>query len=263
MRYDRIQQIKKLLLSKKRVLNSEICEMFNVSIETIRRDLDHLEKEGIIRKVYGGAVLVDDSLVPDSLEKWDVRYLENLEVKKTIASQTAALIPDNCTVLLDTGTSAFEVACQLKNRSSLTIVTNSLRIATELGMCRNLTVYCVGGIIKVDELVTSGFLASEFLSYFNHFDIAVLSADGFIPAEGTAEYSMEIAMLKKNMLDKSDKIILAIDHTKFGISANCITCPTGKINTVVTDKDTPQEAVAYLRKRGVNVIIADNVDDPK
>lgn len=258
MRHDRIQQIKKILLSKKKITNTEICKIFNVSIETVRRDLNSLEKEGVIKKVYGGAVLADDSLLPDAIERWDVRSLENLMGKRAIAKKVAELIPDNCTVMLDTGTTLFEVACQLKNHKNLTVITNSLRIAAELGMCENLTVYSVGGIVKVDTLVTLGFLASEFLSYFSHFDIAVISGDGFIPREGSMEYTTDMAMLKRGVLDKADKVIAAIDHTKIGVPANFINCPTRRIDIFVTDKNEPREDIAYLREQGVNVVIAGN-----
>lgn len=258
MKADRIKAIKELLLSNRKVLNTELCDRFKVSIETVRRDLKQLERQGIIRRVYGGAVLTENSAFPDTIDKWQVRSMENISEKRTIASQTAQLIPDNCTVLLDSGTSAFEIACLLKGRQNLTVITYSLRIATELGMCPNLTVYCVGGIIKVDALVTTGFLAAEFLSYFSHLDYAVISGDGFIPAVGTTEYAVEMAMLKRNIIPKADRVLLAIDHTKFGIAANCVTCETSKIHTVITDRDAPGDAVAYLRSMGVDVLVADS-----
>ncbi len=246
-----------MLLSKKKILNTEICDIFNVSIETVRRDLNYLEKEGIIKKIYGGAILADDSLMPDEIQKWDIRSGENLMAKRLIAKKAAELIPDNCTVMLDTGTTIFEVACQLKNKKNLTVITNSMRIAAELGMCQNITVYLVGGIVKVDVLVTLGFLASEFLSNFSYVDIAVISGDGFIPEEGTMEYSMDLAMLKRDILDKAGKVIAAIDHTKFGVPASFINCPTQKIDILVTDKNEPKSDIEYMRGQGVDVIIAE------
>ncbi|MBQ3533212.1 MAG: DeoR/GlpR transcriptional regulator [Oscillospiraceae bacterium] len=252
----RIQEIKKLFLSKKQVTNTELCATFNVSIETIRRDLNLLEKEGFIRKVYGGAHLAESSRLPESIEKWDVRMDKNEPVKKHIAIETAKYIPDDCTVFLDSGTSTFEVATCLKDRKNLTVLTNSVRIAQELGMCEQITVYFIGGIIKTDILASSGFFATDFLSYFYHIDCAVISCDGFIPDRGSTELSLELSVLKKNVLDKTDMVIIPVDHSKIGVSGNCLACEVSKINILVTDPLASPQDVETLRKLGVQVIIA-------
>ena len=256
MRGQRIQEIKKLFLSKKQILNTELCETFGISIETVRRDLNVLEREGFIRKIYGGARLAENSRIPDSIEKWDVRIDKNELAKKCIAAKTAELIGDDCTVFLDSGTSIFEVASFLKNRKNLTVLTNSVRIAQELGMCSDIQVYFIGGIIKTDVLASSGFFATEFLSYFYHIDFAVISCDGFIPNKGSMELSLELAVLKKSVLEKTDSIILPVDHSKIDVSGNCLVCDVARINTLVTDSLAPQQAIETLQELGVQVIVA-------
>lgn len=262
MKSRRIQDIKRMLLEKKQVSNAELCEAFSVSIETIRRDLNTLENEGFIRKVYGGARLTDAPTASVTIEKWDDRLHKNEIVKRNIAAKAASLIPDGSTVFLDTGTSVFETLPYFKEKKNLTILTNSLRVASELGMCDALTVYCIGGVIKPDMLVSTGFFATELLSYFCHIDYAIISCDGFNPSTGTAEYSIELSMLKKNILKKVDHIIATIDHDKFGVPGCCLCCPTSEINTLITDSFTSEDTVAMLQKQGLQVMVVDTQEEP-
>lgn len=256
MKADRLQYIKRLFLKQKTVSNKELCQIFGISIETVRRDLNILEKEGFLRKIYGGARLIEQIDLPVPVERWDARIDKNELDKRNIASTAAAMIPDGSTVFLDAGTSIFEIVPFLLQKSNLTILTNSLRVASELGMCDHIMVYCIGGLIKPDNLTCSGFFASELLSYFYHIDYALVSCDGLIPAKGTTEYSIELSMLKKNVLDKADHIIVVADHTKFGISGSCLCCPADRIDTLVTDELAPSASLATLRDNGVEVAIA-------
>jgi len=143
----RIQEMKKLFLNKKQLLNKELCDIFGVSIETVRRDLNILEQEGFIQKVYGGARLLENPSIPATIEAWDTRLKKNELFKKSIAERVATLIPDGCTVFLDTGTSVFEVLPLLQEKKNLTVLTNSLRIAMELGLCDSFSVYNIGGLV--------------------------------------------------------------------------------------------------------------------
>lgn len=261
MKYDRLQQIKKLLLQRRKVTNVELCDTFNVSIETIRRDLNQLEREGIINKVYGGAVLAEKNQLQEPIESWTVRMDENRNAKRAIARATAAMVPHDCTVYLDSGTSALEVAHFLKEKKNLTVVTNSPYIAIALGTCENLIVYNVGGLVNTDTLAAVGFLASEFISFFSHFDFAVVSSDGFVLGEGATDHVMESAMLKKSILEKAENILLAIDHTKFNQRAKCVTCQTERISALITDSGVAPDVLANLRLGGVNVVVADVEDE--
>lgn len=254
MKNSRIQEIKKLFLNKKQLLNKELCDIFGVSIETIRRDLNLLENEGFIQKIYGGARLIENTGIPDTIEAWDTRLKKNELFKKSIAERVATLIPDGCTVFLDTGTSVFEVMAPLKDKKNLTILTNSLRIATEMAQCDSFSVYNIGGLVKRETLTSVGLFAKEFLSSFYRIDFAVLSCDGFLPERGTTEYSVEIAEFKQLLVDKTSHIIVLADHTKFGIAGSCVCCPVEKIGTLVTDSLAPVSAIAKLNERGVHML---------
>lgn len=254
MKNTRIQEMKKLFLNKKQLMNKDLCDIFAVSIETVRRDLNILEQEGFIQKIYGGARLMENPSIPDTIEAWDTRLKKNELFKKSIAEKVSPLIPDGCTVFLDTGTSVFEILPLLKDKKNLTILTNSLRIATEMALCDSFSVYNIGGLVKRETLTSIGLFAKEFLASFYRIDFAVLSCDGFLPEQGTTEYSSEIAEFKQLVIDKSAHIIAVADHTKFGITGSCVCCPIEKIGTLVTDSLVSTAAVTKLSERGVRVV---------
>lgn len=258
MQNSRIHQIMTALINDKKVIAKDLADKFGVSIETIRRDLTKLEEEGAAHKVYGGAVLAEGRQPSGDAELWKVRSTVNLKSKQTIARQVVALIPENSTIFLDSGTTIHELIPLLKERKNLTIITRSLRNAAELGMCEDLTVYCLGGTVKVDTLINTGFMAQECLQYFSHIDMTILSGDGIIPNSGVVDYGMENFGFKRSLVERSGQVVVAIDHSKFGQTAHCITCPTERIHTIVTDSDAPEHYLSVLRNAGVKVLIAQN-----
>lgn len=259
MKQDRLTQIKHLLMQNKRVNNNDLTEMFSVSLATIRRDLDRLEEEGVIRRFYGGAELIDGANQKRSLEEvtpYTSRAGSNQDEKRAIAKKVVEQIPEACTVFIDNGTTVYEVAKLLTHRKDLTLLTNSLRTAVLLGSYPELHAYCIGGKIKYDMMGTAGIIASEALSFFPCVDVCILSSDAFTPSQGLRERSMETAMLKKAIVDRSRIVIAALDHTKFRANASAPICQTKQLHIVVTDPAAPPEDVKFLRESGVEVIIA-------
>lgn len=259
MKRDRITEIKHILMQNKRVDNNDLAAIFGVSLATIRRDLDQLESDGSIRRIYGGAEIIDTINQPKSSENvplWEYREGISSAEKRAIAKEVAAKIPNSCTLFIDSGTSAYEVAKLLVGRKDLTILTNSLRAAVLLGTHPDMHAYCIGGLIKYDMLATAGFLASQDLSFFPNIDVSVISADAFEPSWGLRERSMETAMLKKTVVEHSRTVIATLDNTKFGAQATAPICRTKQITTIVTDPAVSDEEINYLRKLGVEVIIA-------
>lgn len=256
MKNDRIRQIMTILLQEKKVVAKDLAARFGVSLESIRRDLSQLERQGTVRKFYGGAALVEDLLPDGEAEVFQVRLTEHGAEKQAIAKAVSDLIRDGETIYLDSGTTAGALLPYLKEHCGLTIITRSLRNAAQLGMCEDLTVYCLGGAVKVDTLINTGFMAQECLNYFSHIDTAILSGDGLVPDQGVVDYGMENYSFKHSIVARSDRVVVAIDSSKLGHTAHCITCPTGHITTLVTDSTAPEEILAQLRDAGVEVIAA-------
>lgn len=262
MKQDRLTQIKHILMRDQQVINTELCEQFGVSIATIRRDLDQLEAEGIITRIYGGARLAISPNAPQieaQIPSWDSRVTSNVGEKRAIARKVVELIPGNCTLFIDSGTTLYEIAQMLVHRTDLTIVTNSLHTAVMLGAYPKLQVYCIGGNVKYDMVSTVGVIASSTLSLFPNIDVCVLSADSFDVRRGMREFIMETSILKKAVMARSQKVIAALDHTKFTVSAPSAICRTQDLDIIVTDSDTPVSEVEEMRRMGVQVIVADPV----
>lgn len=253
----RIQEERKFFLTRKHVTNVELCEYFGVSIETVRRDLNLLEKEGYIRKVYGGACIVENSQTPIPIDRWAVRMKKYSASKHAMAKEVARYITDGSTIFLDSGTTVYHVASYLADKKDITILTNSIRVAEVLGMNKNFQVYFIGGIIKTDILASSGVFATEFLSHFYHIDCAVISCDGFIPDKGTTEHSIELSVLKKVIIEKTEQIIVVADNSKIGIAGSCLCCPINKIKIAVVDSETDEDHINTMRMFGLEVVVAD------
>ena len=262
MKNVRIQEMKRLFLSRKQILNKDLCETFGVSIETVRRDLNTLAQEGFIQKIYGGARLAENPSIPATIEAWETRLKKNELFKRDIAERVIPLIPDGCTIFLDTGTSVFELLPLMREKKNLTVLTNSLRIAAELGLYDNITVYNIGGLVKRETLTSTGLFAKEFIASFYRIDFTILSCDGFLPDSGTTEYSSEIAEFKHLIIDKCSHIIVVADHSKFGISGSCVCCPIEKIGTLVTDSLVPSAVINLLASRDVQVVQASSSELP-
>lgn len=255
MKHDRQTQIKQLLLQKKRISIKELCDTFGISVETARRDLNLLEADGFLRRVYGGAVIADTADEQDLLPPWDSRFEKNLAEKRAIARELLKWIPDNASVFLDSGTSAFEIAKLLREKNNLTILTNDLRNASELCLNTNHAVYCMGGLVNRDELMTTGFLTIDFLERFSRIDIAILGADGLDVNIGLTEHNVEMGTIKSAIIEKSRKVLVGVDHSKFAKSTFYKVCPIEKITTIVTSDKAPQESINVLKRAGIQLVL--------
>ncbi len=253
MKTERLAKLKQLFIEKKQISCKDICDHFGISVETARRDLSELEKEGAVRRVYGGAVLNDHTAAPNPIKPYAARVISNNDEKNNIAKEIVQHIEDNSTIALDSGTTILAVAKQMHLRKNLNIITNDIHVASELSAHTDHTIYFVGGLLRRDDLLTSGFMAREFMENFSHIDTAVMTADGF--SDGLADFNVEMGILKTAMIRKARKVYAVVDHTKFNIEALYKVCGMKDLDLVVTGKEAPADAVSALRSAGVQVIL--------
>ena len=251
MKYDRLTKIRQLFIEKRTLSCGELCSTFGISVETVRRDLAVLEKEGVIRRVYGGGVLQDNAVAPDPILPWAVRIIRNSPEKNSIARKLVDQIEDGMTIVLDSGTTMLETAKLLFLRHDLTIITNDIHIASELSSHTDHTVFFAGGPLKKEELITVGFLATAFLDNFSRIDAALLTADGF--KKGLWDFNIDMASLKAAMIRKADKVYAGLDHTKFSVDGLYKVCGQKDLDLLVTGEQAPKEALESLRNDGVSV----------
>lgn len=250
---ERHRKILELLEEKPVVKVQELVNMFGVSLETIRRDLEHLDKNGLVRRIYGGAVKARVHAVEPSYE---TRALKCLQEKKAIGRCAAELVEDGEAIILDIGTTTLEVARALRKKRNLTALTNSLIIANELLSHENKRVILIGGEVRPGEMASSGFIATQTVRQFR-VNKAFLGAAGITVEDGITDFNLAEAEVRKAMLDIAEKVIVVADSTKIGVTALCCVAPLGSIHTLVTDSRASQAELELLRQVGLEVIVAE------
>lgn len=247
---ERYNVILEMLEMNKIVKVPELCEKFNVSIETVRRDLEFLEQEGKLKRVYGGAVLNNKSSAEPS---YNTRSTKNAKEKVTIGKKTAELISDGETLMIDLGTTTLEVARHLKNKKNLTVITNCMTIAQELVDVPTFRVILPGGILRPNELALSGFISEQFMKEFN-VDKTIIGVGGITIETGVSDYHLEETRVRKIMIEKGKQIIAVADHSKFGIKALVNVCSINEVDVIVTNDKLKSSIANEYIEQGIKVI---------
>ena len=228
----------------------ELSKHVETSVSTVRRDLTALEASGNLRRTHGGARIV----APRTDEfAFTARDSHQLSEKEAIGRACAALIGSNQSVIIDAGTTVYHVARHLEEKAPQ-IVTNSLPVANLFASANKVEVILAGGVIYPRLGVLVGPMTVEAYSRMRA-DIAIMSAGG-ITLEGITNSHALLIDIQHAMLKAAQKIIFCLDHTKFGRQSVSPLCELEMIDTIVTDSRAPQELVAGLRERGVEVIVA-------
>lgn len=247
-RYDYILDV----LNKKKIVQaSYLMRTFNVSGETVRRDLEYLEKEGLLKRVRGGAALVK---VETAQEFFNHRATANIENKNEIAGKAVKLISEGQSIALDCSTTGLVFAHELKRHfNTLTVVTNSNEVLNELKDMNSYRIIHCGGIYNHDEHACFGSQALETIRELN-IDIAFIGVGGISLREGfTESYFEGAAMLKAFLGIAQQKIVLA-DHTKFDKVSFINVCGINDIDLVVTDSEINQKILDKYKKNGLDII---------
>lgn len=229
---ERRNQILSILREEKRVVVSELAKKFEVSEETIRRDLDKLEREGQVVKTYGGAVMNEVGL---SELPFIIRKNKNVEGKQRIAELAADLILDGDTVILDASSTAVFIAKKIKDKKNITLITNSIEVLLELSDVTGWKILSTGGTLKENSLALVGNQAEQMLSSF-HVNKAIISCKGIDPAHGFSDSSDMHAAIKQRMLEAASQRIFAVDHTKFDQLAFTVISGFEGVDAVITDR---------------------------
>ena len=232
----------------------ELTKRFGVSVATIRRDLDLLEKEGLIRRIYGGAELSERKGYEQPI--FNTRVGRMAAQKSAIGAAAAKLISEGDTVVLDIGTTTLEIAKNIGDVPHLTVLTNSLPVLNEL-VSGSANVYALGGRLRSQELAIGGSLAEETLGSF-FVDRALVGAGGITLENGITDFSPDSAQLCSAIMKRANEVILVADSSKFGKNVFAKVAPLSHVDTVVTDSGIPEEYKKAFSKMEIRLIIADN-----
>lgn len=235
---ERKNEILEKLRQEQRVLVSELSAQYGVTEETIRRDLDKLEREGYATKTYGGAIWGNST---KSDLSYVVRNKTNIEAKRAIAQMTAALIQNGDHIMLDESSTCLFIAKELKERKKeLTLITNSVEIVMELRDVSGWNIMSTGGLLLPNSLELAGPQCHQMLRS-HHVDKLIMSCKGIDPIAGITDSSEYHSSTKQTMLASARNAILALDHTKFGKISFVTIAGFKDISAVVTDRAPPGE----------------------
>lgn len=245
------------LQDEKKVIVSELSALFEVSEETIRRDLDKLDKDGLATKSYGGAILNEISGID---MPFNVRKKRNMGGKQVIAELVSGLVQEGEHIIVDPSTTAVSIVKALKSRKRLTVITNSIEVLVELSDVSGWDIISTGGTLRENYLALVGPKAMEGVSSFNA-DKVILSCKGIDMEKGITDANEMFSQVKQTMLKCAKQRILAVDYTKFDNIAFSQICKLSAIDMVVTDVRPSEEWMNYFAEKGIECLYGRTDED--
>ncbi len=244
-------RIRQMFEAKDFIGLENLCMDLGASESSIRRDLDLLEKQGVLRRVYGGAVPAPSSK-PETydFDSWKLRHGDE---KSRIAKVAAGLIADGETVVLDGGSTVAQVARELVGRQ-LHVITNSLPIAEELLESRTVELTLTGGYLDPRLRVMLGPFCEQMLSALRA-DVLIMGI-GSISEAGLSNNNTLVVGSERKMIEISKRVIVVSDHTKFDRGAMIPLAPIDVADIVVTDQELAPEYRQMLKAHGVELLLA-------
>jgi DeoR/GlpR family transcriptional regulator of sugar metabolism len=224
--------------SRGNVTVHQLKSLLNVSLDTVRRDLDFLDREKKLKRIHGGAVAIEEAMTNQSYLKRKIAFIER---KQELARYAADLVQENQAICLNAGTTNIEVAKQLASRfERLTIMTNSLKIAEILAGKRGYTVILPGGIVNHDEYSLYGRTVQDELAKFN-IDVAFISINAISLEKGLTDFRQGESEVINAMIACAKKTVVVADSSKFETISYLNICGLDRIHAIVTDSKLNQD----------------------
>ena len=234
-----------------KVIVSTLSREFGVSEETIRRDIEKLEQEGLATKTYGGAISTSSQ---NKDLPYKVRKKSNVELKQRIAEVVASMIKDGDHIMLDASSTSLFVIKQIKQLNNITLITNSLEILLELGDKTGWTILSTGGTLREGAYSLSGSSAERMIRD-HHVDLAICSAKGIDRNVGITESNEKDAEMKKAIFNAANKKILVMDNSKFDNISFIRVCDIKDVDLIVTEKTPGPAWEKSIADSGVQLVV--------
>lgn len=248
---ERRQLILEMLNKNGRILVKDLASKFEISIDSIRRDLSIMEENGVLKRTHGGAIPINN--VRNMSQPRAMRYGEGSVYQNAIAKLAVTFIKENQTIFIGGAAIHYVMLKYLPRDISYTIVTNSVEIAYHLRDLENVQLYLIGGFVKSSGNITDP-LANEFVRQFT-FDLCFATA-GALSTKGLSTATPEVSIFHKTIFDSSRKIIALIEHYKFGENMFSNMYPLNKLNLIITDDETTEESIDLIKDQGAEILVA-------
>lgn len=247
---DRRHRILERVAEEQTIHVGALARELGVSEMTIRRDIRRLERDGFLRRTYGGAT----AHLTRSLDvAFNARALEHSREKRLIGMRATELVGHARTMFVGIGTTAEQFARYLPARPDLTVVTAALPTASLLGT-RPVRTVVLGGVVLRDELSSVGPAAIAGLARY-HFDVAVIGVAGLTVRWGLTDLTDDEADVQRAAIARADRVIVLADGSKVGATTTAVVAPAERITTLVTDASAPAAELEALRGLGIEIVM--------
>jgi DeoR/GlpR family transcriptional regulator of sugar metabolism len=247
---ERQQNIFDLIKQNRSASVTELSKKFFIGEASIRRDLDKLEKKGLIKRTYGGAVLVSglDSEIP-----LFIREEEQRGAKQIIGQLAASLVEDGNIIIMDSSSTVLSMVPHLSGKRDFIVITNGAKAAVELGEQLHVSLYCTGGKLRENSLSYIGEVARKTVELF-YADRLFFSCRSLSMERGLSDISEEETELRRVMVESCKQVVLLCDSTKFDKNSFCKMFGFDKVHCVVTEKKPSAKWMEFFDAQGIRVM---------
>lgn len=247
---ERQEQIKSYIHASQKVSVTELSERWNVTEETVRRDLDKLSEQGFVTRIHGGAIW------NVRVSRSGVRFLERqnrqVQAKRIIARKVERLIRDCTSISADASTTVLEALRVVGDYQNLKVVTNAIEpLVTTEDMAFQLI--SSGGVFNRSALAFQGEIAASAIEHY-HVDLALIGCAGLDLSEGVTDSNEAEVVVKRTIVGQADRVAVLADHTKFGRVAFLKLADFTQVSYLITDERPPEEWVEHCAELGVELI---------
>lgn len=247
---ERLMAIRQTVQTHKKASVGELSKICRVTEETIRRDLDKLEADGVVTRVHGGAIW-NEGAQKEGVHFYR-RLSKHLKEKQEIARKVAKLFEGKNTIIADSSTTVVEALKLLPQSQDITVVTNSTEVFREFQQAA-FNIISTGGEFNKKALSLQGQLAKTNIAKYN-VSLALISCKGLSLEKGVLDSNESEAEIKKAMLAQAEEVALLADYSKFGQSAFVNLIDLAKVNYIITDRRPSDEWVDYCMEQGIELV---------
>ena len=228
----------------------ELAERFHVSEATVRRDLDELDQQGVLRRTHGGAIKMDRSTAYEHMYSEKIGLMT--DEKHRIAERAAQMVHPGDTVLVDSGTTTFFIAQALSRHENLTLITNDLYVAYQTPIHPSSTLIVTGGMRRQGRQELVGTMPENFIRD-THVDAAFIGVDGLDVISGATNANFAEVGVKQLMLKAATRSVIVADHSKFGRVALARICDLNEPSLILTDTGIDKELLGRMKKLNISI----------
>lgn len=249
MKFNRLQEIEQFINQSNFVAMEDLTKHFNISTQTLRRDLKELETKGVITKIYGGVVSNLHQISTFERPEVAIRSTLLIEEKVYIGKLAASEVEDGDTIYIDSGSTAFHMVAHLIDRLDITIVTHSLDVLNAVAKIPKLRCFCLGGVYQ--HKTNSFYSETSQIHFF--FNKAFIATVGLSIPVGLTNVNYYEGLIKQTIINNSTKSYIIADHTKFGVTSFNNYANFNKISGIITNKEPPEAYCTFFKKLNINL----------